>query len=126
MTIGSRVRQIRDHFKKSRREFAQEVGATPDEINNIELDRLKRMELKEPIFINICSKYNVSMNWLKCGQGEMFEQLSKDEEIAKFVAKILNEEEESFKRRFIEMLVALSPDEWEILEQAIEIIKKRG
>lgn len=121
--INSRVKELRKAIGLSQESFGNNLGLTRGWVTNIELNKKEIEPLKIDL---ICRTYNVNSDWLKYGQGEMFEQLSKDEEIAKFVAKILNEEEESFKRRFIEMLVALSPDEWEILEQAIEIIKKRG
>lgn len=124
MDIKERLKILRkSKLHLTQAEFADKISMSRSNLANIESGYVN---ITDRNIKDICKTFNVSLSWLVDGEGEMFEQLSKDEEIAKFVAKILNEEEESFKRRFIEMLVALSPDEWEILEQAIEIIKKRG
>ena len=124
MDIKERLKMLRkSQLHLTQAEFADKISMSRSNLANIESGYVN---ITDRNIKDICKTFNVSPLWLVDGEGEIFEQLSKDEEIAKFVAKILNEEEESFKRRFIEMLVALSPDEWEILEQAIEIIKKRG
>lgn len=47
----------------------------------------------------------------------MFEELSIEEEIAEFVGRILKGKEDSFKKRYIEMLSKLDDDGWEALEK---------
>ena len=39
----------------------------------------------------ICREFNVSEEWLKTGDGEMYQQLSEDEEIAGIVSDLLEE-----------------------------------
>ena len=47
----------------------------------------------------------------------MFKPLSRSETIAGFAGELLKTEEDSFKRRLIELLAELDDAEWEMLER---------
>lgn len=66
---------------------------------------------------DICREFNVNEEWLRTGQGEMFKPLSRSEVIAGFAGELLKTEEDSFKRRLIELLAELDESEWEMLER---------
>lgn len=75
---------------------------------------------------DICEKYDVSKEWFYHGAGDMFINRSRSEKITDFSADLLKEEEESFRRRFIEALSELDIEEWELLEKiASKITKKK-
>ena len=65
---------------------------------------------------DICREFNVSEEWLRTGEGEMFVQRSRDEELSAFFGDILSDESE-FKRRFMSVLSRLNEDEWAMLER---------
>ena len=46
------------------------------------------------------------------------------EQIAEFIAHVLKDKEESFKKRYISMLSKLDEDGWEALEQVAEMMCK--
>lgn len=71
-SIGGRVWAVREKFGLSRKDFADRIGSTSDEIGNVEYNRLKRPELKEPLFRAISSEFGVSLDWIKTGTGDMF------------------------------------------------------
>ena len=74
MDIPERVCELRKTLNLSRRAFGEKIGISESSVVNIELNRLKRPEQKEPIYKLICEKFNVNENWLKYGEGEMFVQ----------------------------------------------------
>ena len=47
----------------------------------------------------------------------MFVPLSRDDQITDFVADVLKDEDDSFKRRFVAALSKLTESEWEVLEK---------
>ena len=59
----------------------------------------------------------------------MFAPVSRDDQITDFVADILKDEADSFKRRFVAMLSRLNESDWEVLEKmALELAEdnKKG
>lgn len=72
---------------------------------------------------DICREFNVNETWLRTGEGKMFVELSRDEEIAAFLGNILNNDDErDFKRRFIAMLARLDESEWAALEHMAKLM----
>ena len=117
MDISERIQTLRKQLKMSRRVFGEALGVSESVIVNIEFDRLKRPDQKEPIYKLICEKFDVNEDWLRNGTGEMFTQLSLEEEIADFVGDLLKDRSDSFKKRYIGMLSKLDESGWEALEQ---------
>ena len=90
MELHERVRYLRKEIlNMSQTEFAEILGTKRDVINNIEGDRLKRPEQKEPLFNLMCQKFGVSEDWLKHGIGEP-NILNEDEE-AGYVSELLED-----------------------------------
>lgn len=103
--------------------FGDKVGVTKVAISNIEKGN---RNLTDQMAISICREFNVNENWLRTGEGEMFIELSRDEQIAEFVGRTLSTESESFKKRFIAMLAKLDESDWETLEKiALELAQKK-
>jgi transcriptional regulator with XRE-family HTH domain len=126
MTTSERIKAVRKQLGLSQEEFGQRIGVSRDVIGNIEYDRLKRPEQKEPIYRLICKEYDINEEWLRTGEGEMKRQLSRDEQITDFMGDVLKDRPESFKKRFVSMLSSLNDDQWVLLEQmAIRLLNEK-
>ena len=64
---------------------------------------------------DICREFDVNETWLRTGEGEMFIEKSREEEIAAFIGNILKGEPD-FRRRLVSVLARLSVEEWQMLE----------
>lgn len=74
---------------------------------------------------DICREFHVSEPWLRTGEGEMFVQLSRDEEIAAFMGRVMRGEQPDFRRRLISVLSKLDTEEWELLERmALKLVEE--
>ena len=73
---------------------------------------------------DICREFNVSLAWLEDGVGEMYIQRSANEELALLVSNIMSDADDSFRKRFISLLMALPPEKWAAIEAFIEELKK--
>ena len=91
MEIHERMRMLREEEDMSRKTFGEVLGVSGDVINNIESNRLKRPEQKEPLYKLICEKFNVSEKWLRTGEGQMF--LPDVDEEAAYVGQLLSDED---------------------------------
>ena len=92
MEISDRIKVLRKELNMSRRIFGEKLGVSESVIVNIEYDRLRRKEKKEPLYMLICEKFNVNEDWLRTGEGEMFEQIPEKDEVADIVSDLLEEE----------------------------------
>lgn len=89
MDINERIYELRSCLNLSRRAFGEKLGVSGDVINNIENNRLKRPEQKEPIYKLICETFNVSEDWLKNGNGEMFKTFPETDELTEYIEGLL-------------------------------------
>ena len=71
---------------------------------------------------DICRGFNVSLDWLQSGNGEMYVQRSANEELGLMVASLMAEADESFRKRFVSAMLELPPEFWPELEQFIKKI----
>lgn len=123
MTISERIARLIDVSGMTKTDFASKLNVTQAYISKI---TNKGSVPSDRLIEDICEKFNVNENWLRTGEGEMFIELSRDEQIAEFVGRTLSTESESFKKRFIAMLAKLDESDWQTLEKiALELTQKK-
>lgn len=123
MEIYERIRELRkDYLHLSMEAFGNRLGVSRDVINNIEHNRLARPDQKLSLIKLMCKEFNINEEWLLTGKGEMESSITDDERIASFIGHVLNEKDESFKKRYISMLSSLDESGWEILERYAEML----
>lgn len=126
MEINERIQEIRNTLKLSRRAFGEILGVSGDVINNIENNRLRRPEQKEPIYKLICEKFNVNEIWLRTGKEKMFNDTDEENQIMSWAGNVLKETDESFKKRFVKMLTELDGSDWDVLEKIVSKLHKKN
>lgn len=72
----------------------------------------------------ICNEFDVNEEWLRTGEGSMFIERTKYEELSYLIGKLLSDEEDSFKKRLIAALLKLDESEWATVEKIAEEITK--
>ena len=121
MTQGERVKEIRKSLEMTMEQFGNKLGVTKVAISNIEKEK---RNLTEQMSRVICREFNVSEEWLKTGDGEMYQQLSEDEEIAGIVSDLLEEgKDNAFYSVILEIVKTyseLSPASQKVLTEAAE------
>lgn len=120
--LKDRIKKIRKELDLTQQKFADRIGIKQNTVAQYEIGR--NIPIDSVISL-ICREFNVNENWLRTGEGDMFIELSRDEEIANFVGDILKDENESFKKRFISMLINLDESDWETLAKAVDLLQKR-
>ena len=119
--MNERIKAIRKHklVNLSQEAFGQRIGITKTAISKIESGNANP---SEQTLLSICREFNVSEEWLRTGNGEMFNPMSEDEELYLYVGRISGGADE-FKKNLIKTLCKLSEDEWDVLKKIISEMK---
>lgn len=113
--MNERLRKLRRMLDLTQQEFADKIGMKRNTIANYETDRNKP---SNSVISLICREFNVSEPWLRTGQGEMFIELDREEELASWFGSMLNPNNDSeFMKKFIHMLSKLDTSDWKTLEK---------
>ena len=114
--MGERVKELRKALGLSGEKFGEKIGVTRSAISDIERGR---KGLSDSNILAICREFNVNEEWLRTGTGEMFKDMTLDEEIISFIGDIQWDASNTFKKRFISAIAKLNEEEWKVLEKII-------
>lgn len=110
--INDRIKMLRESSGLTQEAFGAKIGLSRSEVKNIEYKKTLPKETKIPLIVE---KFGVNEKWLRDGEGDMLTPKSRNEELASFMSTVITDEDDSFRRRFIEMLSKLSAEEWALL-----------
>ena len=123
--MHERIKQVRKAIKehgKTQDSFANYLGISKQNLSSYEIGRRTP---SDAVIRLICDKLNVNEKWLRTGEGEMFVEMSRDEELAEFFGKVQGSDDNSFMKQFIEVLKELDVEEWEVLaKMAVKMANK--
>lgn len=114
MEIGERIKAVRKHFKLTQAEFGERIGVKGNTIATYEIGRNAPVDA---IFSLLCREYGVNEIWLRSGEGEMFQAMTEDEELAAYLGDVMNDEPASFRRRITLEMKNWTPEVWQMLEE---------
>ena len=111
--ISERVRAIRKELGMTQAKFGESLGVSNDVVKNLEYGRVAPTDL---IINMICARFNVNEQWLRTGEGNMFRELSEDEELAGLFGDLLSKDPPKtakLKKRLIIKLLKLDDQQFE-------------
>lgn len=114
--MNERIKELRKALGLTQQEMAEKLGIKRNTIAQYEIGRNPPTDT---VITLMCRAFDVNEEWLRTGEGEMFIQLSRDEELAAFFGDLLAGEPD-FKQRLMSVLARLSEDEWALLEKMAE------
>lgn len=118
--MNERIKEVRKSLGLTQQEFADRIGvkrntvATYEGGRNIPIDSVVSL---------ICKEFNVNEEWLRTGEGEMFQDLSQGELAARVVGEALADDNKFIQSVFIS-LGKLTPTEWKVVEKFITSVEK--
>lgn len=116
--MNERIKKLRKELNLTQREFAAKIGMKQNSIAIIESGR----NTSDQTIMAICREFNVSEEWLRTGEGEMFIHQSKEDELKTAVDSLLSGETSEFKQRLVKVLASLKEEQWVFLEEKLEEI----
>lgn len=120
MDIHERMKMIREQNNMTQAEFGKRLGISRDVYANIENDRLKKPEAKEPIIKLICKEFGVSYQWLVNGLGEMND--SDENEAQEIVDSVMTGDNE-FAKKVLVAFARMGEEKWKLIREIIEEIE---
>ncbi|MFA9375777.1 MAG: helix-turn-helix domain-containing protein [Lachnotalea sp.] len=114
MDANERIKLLREHLDISQEKFGEYIGLSKSGISSIESGNRNVTE-KHIKLVRTC--FNVNEVWLRTGEGEMFNEMSEDDELALYVGKLAGSDNE-FKKKAILALCKLPDEVWEVLKRA--------
>lgn len=122
MEIKDRIKIIRKEKQITQVEFGKIIGVKGNTVTNYETG------LRIPtdaVIKSICREFNVNETWLRTGEGEMFIAKTRNQQLADFVNDVMEDVNDSFRKRFLEALSKLSVDEWKVIEKITDDLAKK-
>lgn len=110
-TVGDRIKEVRKSLNLTQQKFADRIGTKQNTVAQYEIGRNVPID---PVITAICREFNVNEIWLRTGEGEPFQEESRQEQIMKFAAQTIKGSDE-FRKQFVSMLAKLDVEDWEAL-----------
>lgn len=120
--MKERIKAIRRHdsINLSQEAFGNRIGLTKAAISKIEKGV---SNMSEQTILSICREFNVNEDWLRTGNGDMFNPMSEDEELDLYIGRISGSEDK-FKKNLLKALCKLTDEEWNVLKKIISEMKE--
>ena len=116
--MNERIKKVRLVLGLSQDEFGRRLGVTRGAVTNIELNKVA----PKPLFVNlICREFNVSEEWLRTGNGDMFQPKSRNEMLLEYALDVAESPSSDIKVQILSVMAKLNSDQWEVLAQVAKM-----
>jgi len=88
--LKDRLKKLRKELDLTQQAFADKIGMKQNTIAQYEMGRTTP---SDAIIFSICREFGVNEKWLRSGEGEMFEELTNQQEILKYTALLLKDKD---------------------------------
>lgn len=117
--MKDRIKQIRKSMKLTQSEFGERIGVKGNTVTNYESG------LRSPsdaIVVSICREFGVNEVWLRTGEGEPFQEQTREEQILRAADQTVHGSND-FRKQVSFLLAQLDENDWAELEK---IYRKLG
>lgn len=88
--MNERIKKLRKALDLTQQQFADKIKVKRNTVATYEMGR---SEPSDSAISLICREFNVNENWLRTGEGEMFEQLTDQQKVMKYTAMLLKDKD---------------------------------
>ena len=104
--MQNRIKQVRKALNLNQAEFGERIGVKQSTVTAYECGNRTPLDA---VIAMICKTFNVNETWLRTGEGEMFAPVDPENQLA--------DSSDSFRARFVRMMMGLTDKEWAVLEE---------
>lgn len=113
---NERIKEVRKALGLTLDRFGEHVGMKKSSISQVESGI---NAVSGQLRTAVCREFHVREEWLRTGEGDMFEERTPDQAIVDFAADLVNVEDDAFKKRLISALARMDDQTWEAFEKWI-------
>lgn len=120
MSINNNIKTLREkHLKLNQFEFADKIGIKRNSVSVIETGRRNP---SQRTLDDICEVFNVNMDWLKTGEGNVFNDSSSDNHFAYFMAQIGTSDSNNDLKQALYKISKLNNKNFKIIEKIVDVL----
>lgn len=119
--MNERIKKIRKELNLTQEDFSSRIGLSRNFIAQIETGTKKP---SDRTISDICREFNINEEWLRTGNGEPQKKRTRNQELQAFANDVMEDVDESFKKRFILALSKLNESDWETLKKIADELSK--
>lgn len=112
--MNDRIKKLRKDLGLTLDKFGEKLGVTKPTISRIENGV---NNVTEQMIKSICREFNVNEEWLRTGEGPMYIDMDKEDELMYWVGDVLSHKDDDYQKRVVKMLMGLNPEQWKLLEE---------
>lgn len=112
--MEERIKELRKALGLTQQEFSGRIGVKRNTIAQYESGRNAPIDA---VITLICREFNVSEEWLRTGEGEMFQPKSRNEELMEFATTVAEGDPGSIQAQLLSVMARLTDQQWEVLAQ---------
>lgn len=114
--MKDRIKRIVEQSGLTRTSFAKRINVTQGFISQICSGLAKP---SDRTISDICREFGCNEIWLRTGEGDPFQQETRQEQIMRFAVQTINGSDE-FKKSFVSMLAQMDAEDWEALARIFD------
>lgn len=114
--LTARFKEIRKAEHLTQAAFAERLGVTRNYVYMIESGNTP---LTDRTITDVCREFGIREEWLRTGNGAMYRENSQTAAAIEWAAAQLSGED-TFQKRFLEVLSHLPAEHWEMIEELVE------
>ena len=88
--MNERIKELRKTLRLTQQEFADALSVKRNTVATYEMGRNEPIDA---VVALICKTFNVNEEWLRTGEGEMFEQMTEQQKLLKYTGMLLKDKD---------------------------------
>jgi len=111
-----RIKEVRKTLGLTLEKFGERIGMKSNSLSQVENGI---NAVSSQLRTAVCREFHVREEWLRTGEGDMFEERTPDQAIVDFAADLVNVDDDVFKKRLVSALARMDDQTWESFEKWI-------
>lgn len=109
--MKERLKQLRKDKGLTQQEFADKLNIQRATYAKYEVGRNEPIDA---VIALICDRFGVNEQWLRTGEGDMYVEINRDDEMYRLVDELLADDSQEMKKRLATAILRLTPEQMEI------------